>query len=297
MLITNPAAARTTEEGRRTVGRVFEAAGWTIEHVITQAPGDARRLATEAVNAHFDSVVVFGGDGTTMQAAAALVGSDVALGLIPGGTGNLLAGNLRIPGAPVPAARMIAEGRSRRIDLARVQRPDGVHYFAVAGGAGADARIMGETESDSKRRWGIGGYFATLFRVLPEIRSIPYRITVDGEAFVTPAAVALVLNCGELIPPLFPVRRGVRLDDGVLDVVAVAVDSPWGAARGILRVVQNLVLDTGSTRYLMYARGREVTIAPDEVQPVQFDGDTAGTTPFTATVVPGAIRVMAPDGR
>ena len=63
----------------------------------TGGPGDARRLAAYGVAEKVDVVAVFGGDGTTMQAAAALVGTDVPLGVIPGGTGNLLAGNLRIP--------------------------------------------------------------------------------------------------------------------------------------------------------------------------------------------------------
>ena len=92
-------------------------------------------------------VGVFGGDGTTMQAAAALVGHETALGVIPGGTGNLLAGNLRIPSHPVRAARALLAGRMRPLDLGRMERVDGPHYFAVACGAGYDARVMAETST------------------------------------------------------------------------------------------------------------------------------------------------------
>jgi diacylglycerol kinase family enzyme len=239
-------------------------------------------------------VAVFGGDGTTMQAASALVGSGVILGLVPGGTGNILAGNLRVPQSPIAATELIVHGRSRRIDLGRVERSDGVHYFSVACGVGADARIMGGTLTPDKRRWGILGYFATMARVLPEIRSTVHAITVDGRRFEAPAAVALVLNCGELIPPLVRLRRDTKLDDGLLDLVVVAADSVWDCTRAVLRAFQNVVLDTGPTPYLLYGRGEQITIETEIPEPVQFDGDLAGITPVTTTVVPGALSIFAP---
>jgi diacylglycerol kinase (ATP) len=239
-------------------------------------------------------VVVLGGDGTTMQAAAALVGTNVSLGLVPGGTGNVLAGNLRLPRDPVQATRVILRGRSEPIDLGRLERADGVHYFGVGCGAGADARIMHETGAGAKRRWGIGGYFATLFRVLPEVRSTPCVITVDGHAFSFRAALVLVLNCGEMIPPLVRVRRGTVPTDGVLDVLALTADSVWGCARAAFRVFQNVMVGTGPTSYLAYARGRQVQIEAEAPMPVQYDGDLAGETPVAADVVPNAIQVMVP---
>ena len=107
--------------------------------------------------------------------------------------------------------------------------------------------------------------------------------------------MVLILNCGEMIPPLVRVRREAAPDDGVFDVVAVAADTPWQVARGFWRVLANVALDTGGTAYLRYARGTEVTIEADPPEPVQFDGDLAGETPVTAVVEPGAIRVMAPE--
>ncbi|HEX6106006.1 MAG TPA: diacylglycerol kinase family protein, partial [Gemmatimonadales bacterium] len=130
LLITNPAAARTQPRAVDGVMRTLRAAGWEAEVLATGGPGDARRLAESAVAEGMDVVAVFGGDGTTMQAAAALVGTEVSLGVIPGGTGNLLAGNLRIPASPERAARTLVAGRPRPFDLGRMQRPDGLHYFA-----------------------------------------------------------------------------------------------------------------------------------------------------------------------
>lgn len=295
LLITNPVAARTNESTPRRVARCLAQAGWSLEVATTAAPGDARELTRQAVVSGVDVVAVFGGDGTTMQAAAALVGTEVPLALIPGGTGNLLAGNLRIPASPAKAAQVLMNGRRRRIDLGRVTLPDGIHYFGVACGAGVDALVMGSTAAADKRRWGIGAYWATTLRVLPGLRSTPCRITVDGEPFDARVALVLIMNCGEMIPPLIRVRPEIAPDDGFLDLVAVTADTTWEGIRGLCRVVldgRRTVIR--ETPYLRYARGTRFTVEPATPLPVQFDGDPVGVTPFTAEVVPGALVVMTP---
>ena len=201
LLIANPAAARTHHDAVATIMQTLRAAGWTGEVLATGGPGDARRLAEYGVAERVDVVAVFGGDGTTMQAAAALVGTDVALGVIPGGTGNLLAGNLRIPSLPARAAKALVSARPRPFDLGRMDRASGTQYFAVACGAGYDARVMSETLSEHKQRWGMAAYVATTLRLIGEVRSSTHVITIDGVEWDANAAMVLVANCGEVIPP------------------------------------------------------------------------------------------------
>jgi diacylglycerol kinase (ATP) len=292
-LIANPVAGRTTDARLEAVLRTLGESGWSVEWARTSGPDDARQLATQAVADGVDLVAVLGGDGTTMQAAAALVGTGVKLGLLPGGTGNVLAGNLRIPRGPIQAAELVCRGQSRRIDLGRIERSARVDYFGVACSAGVGARIMGETGMLDKRRLGIGGYFQTLFRVVPEIRSSRFHVTVDGHRQEVIGAEVLILNCREIIPPV-PVHPTASLDDGLLDVMVLAADSPWEVARGMGWAFANVLLDAGTTDRLRYFRGREITIEAEPVQLVQFDGDLAGRTPLTVTVCPGAIDVIAP---
>lgn len=297
LLIANPIAARTRDSTRQRVVEYLGREGWQVEMAVTTGPGDARELATQGVASGVDAVAVFGGDGTSMQAAAALVGTGVALALIPGGTGNLLAGNLRIPTNPVRAARSLVKGKRRTIDLGRVALPDGEHYFGVACGAGVDAAVMGDTATADKRRWGIGAYFASTFRVLPRIKSSVCTITVDDVCFDFGAAIVLIMNCGEMIPPLVRVRPEISPEDGLLDLVAIAADTPWEGVRGLLRVVfDGHREEIRQTRYIRYARGTRFTVAPAESMPVQFDGDPVGHTPFTAEVRPQALVVMVPEG-
>lgn len=294
LLITNPAAARTRASAVDVLMGAFATAGWKAEVTATGGPGDARRLAAEGVAGGAEIVAVFGGDGTTMQAAAALVGTDVALGVIPGGTGNLLAGNLRIPSAPARAVRALVTARPKLFDLGRMQRADGEHYFAVACGAGYDARVMAETLAEHKRRWGMAAYVATTLRLIREIRSTDHIITIDGVVYDANAAMVLVANCGEVFPPYVRLGAGIRPDDGLLDVIVVRANGFGQSVRAVWDLLRMAPEVEGMDTFVGYARGREVRVESQPVQPVQLDGEGGGETPFTATVVPQAIRIMVP---
>jgi YegS/Rv2252/BmrU family lipid kinase len=294
LVITNPAAARTQPRAVEAVMRTLRASGWEAEVLATGGPGDAKQLAEYGVGKGVDVVAVFGGDGTTMQAAAALVGTEVSLGVIPGGTGNLLAGNLRIPASPDRAARALVTGHPQRFDLGRMERPSGVQYFAVACGAGYDARVMAATLSEHKRRWGMAAYVATTLRLISEIRSTAHVITIDGVEYDANAAMVLVANCGEVIPPFVRLRRSIRPDDGLLDVVVMRANSFGQSVRAVWDLLRDAPNPEGEDTFVGFATGREIRVETDPVQPVQLDGEPGGVTPFTASVVPGAIRIMVP---
>jgi YegS/Rv2252/BmrU family lipid kinase len=294
LLITNPAAARTAAIAVNAILTTLRGAGWDVEALATGGPGDARHLAQYGVAEKVDVVVVFGGDGTTMQAAAALVGTEVALGVIPGGTGNLLAGNLRIPASPARAARALLKAKPRLFDLGRMERPAGPQYFAVACGAGYDARVMAGTLSEHKRRWGMAAYVATTLRLMSELRSTLHSLTIDGVEYEANAAMVLVANCGEVIPPFVRLGPGITPDDGLLDVVVVRADNFPQSIRAVWDLLRLTPGSSGPDAYVGHVRGREVKVETDRPQPVQLDGEPGGTTPFTASVVPGAIRIMVP---
>jgi YegS/Rv2252/BmrU family lipid kinase len=290
LLITNPLAARTDPEVVRTVSNVLAREGWEVDVVGTTRPGHAAELAAEGVRDGADVVAVYGGDGTTMQAVKGMRGSEVPLGMIPGGTGNLLAGNLRIPRDPRKAALAIARGTARRIDLGLMERPDGPHYFAVAAGAGFDAELMAGTTREAKRRWKMAAYVARAWETMGTVKSVRCRITVDDRTMEGTAASVLVANCAEFIPPLLKFRKGVALDDGLLDVVVLSAE---GLFESLGVVLEWITGDDGSTR-VQYARGRAVRVEMEPAQPTQVDGEPAGRTPFAVELLPGALRVLAP---
>jgi YegS/Rv2252/BmrU family lipid kinase len=296
LLIANLAAARTAWAGIDRVAGTLRDGGWEVEVLATQGPGHARELAEHGVKKNVDVVTVFGGDGTTMQAAAALVGTDVALGVIPGGTGNLLAGNLRIPLSPIRAARALLTAQPQPFDLGRMERPNGIQYFAVACGAGYDARVMAATLSQHKRRWGMAAYVATTLRLIAGIQSTLHIITIDGVQYEAHAAMVLVANCGEVIPRIVRLGPGITPTDGFLDVIVLRADSFSQSVRAVWDLIRLAPGVVGGGTFVGHARGREVRVESDEIQPVQLDGEPGGETPFTASVVPGAIRIMVPRG-
>ncbi len=297
LLIANPGAARTDGGVVRQIERVFNMAGWQVETLATGGPGDARQLAEYGVEQQVDIVAVLGGDGTIMQAASGLVGTGVPLGVLPGGTGNQLAGNLRLSFNPVRAAQALVTGVPRPFDLGCVARPDGAHYFAVAGGAGLDARVMRATESAHKRRWGQLAYVATTLRLLSETATVPFHIVADGEAYEFDACMVMVANCGEIIPPLLKLGQGITPYDGVLDLIAVSASSVGTGLRAVWNVVRETKGVYGETVFAARLRGAEIRIeTPSGAEPVQLDGETFGETPFVATVVPGAIQLIHPKG-
>jgi YegS/Rv2252/BmrU family lipid kinase len=294
LLIANPAAARTDEAAEKAVLDTLRAGGWRVDLARTTGPGDARQLADAGVRDGLDAIAVLGGDGTTMQVAGALVGSAIRLCVIPGGTGNLLAGNLRVPSDPVRAARVLLTGKTRRIDLGRVERDDGEHFFAVACGAGYDARVMEGTRPEVKRRWGMAAYVATTFRLIPLIRSVPHKVTVDGVVIEASATIAMIANCREIIPPMVQLKRDVSFDDGLLDVFLLSGHGVFSSIRAILHLLQERYTLDAEGGFVAHARGRQIRIESAHPEPVQLDGDLAGTTPLSASVVPHAVDVCTP---
>ncbi len=298
LLIVNPAAARTRSAAVRGVEEVFRREGWQIDSHATGGPGDARTMAAEGIASGAEMVVVFGGDGTTMQAAAAMVGTEVPLAVIPGGTGNQLAGNLRVPPGARRAAVALLAGTARPLDLGRVERNDGSHYFAVACGTGVDARVMAETLPQQKRKWGTMAYLATTIRLLPDLQALPFLLTIDGVEYDAAAAVVLVANCGELTTPVaLKLGAGISPEDGVLDVIVLHAESAGGGLRAMWDLLRDAQGTYGKDVFAAHARGTAITVTCDAGEPpMQIDGELAGVTPFSAIVVPGAIRVVHPQG-
>jgi YegS/Rv2252/BmrU family lipid kinase len=291
LLIENPVASRVTPAGTRSVVETLEHAGIDVTVVRTEGHGDATRLARQGVADGHDFVAVYGGDGTVMQAVAGMQGTDAVLGVLPGGTANLLAANLRIPRDPARAAAVIAGGTPRAIDLVHLVTSEGPRFYAVGAGTGYDADMMAGTSTAQKERWGVLAYVGFVLRTAHRIRPKPVTVTVDGRTQVWPAASVLVANCAEILPPVLKLGNRVTIDDGVLDVVILNAHGMLSAAWTVVSLL------TGrETERVRRLRGSEVRVETEEPQPVEADGDVCGCTPFEARVLPGALRVMVPTG-
>lgn len=172
-LIYNPASGRRRKKRSQDIAHVEEilrAAGVQVEICATKHAGSAIQQVQEAAGRGFDTVIACGGDGTAnealngiMRACAERSSVDIALGLMPLGSGNLLASDLGLPSDPVEAAKKLLtyQPREFRPGVVCSQGENGPEkrYFLVAAGVGADAELMYRTEVEAKELWGRNAYF------------------------------------------------------------------------------------------------------------------------------------------
>jgi diacylglycerol kinase (ATP) len=271
----------------------LESAGWTVETALVDRKRELRKRTARAVKSQADVVVAVGGDGAVLQVIQALAETEVALGIVPMGTGNLLAGNMRIPRKPEAAIGLIIDGGRRTIDLGRVEVGSKRRVFAVACGIGFDAEVMQATAKKHKLRWGKLAYVASAIRRRDTVRNVTHVVTIDGVESTMDAAQLFVANFGGMGMAIQP-RLRVRPDDGVFEVIVVRAS---GALPGLLagwEALRQRRHGESSEGHAFRAKAREVRVETDPDRLVEIDGTVIGTTPLEASILPASLTVIVP---
>jgi YegS/Rv2252/BmrU family lipid kinase len=294
LIIVNPKAGQETlARLRRRLGGAFAARDVAFDIVTTERSGHATELAREAAQLGFAKVCVVGGDGTLAEAATGLVGTQVPLALIPRGTANQVAQNLRIPAALEKAVDVAIFGTPQPIDLGQING----RAFALVAGAGFDAAVMTSATRELKERWGFGAYIYAALKQALSAQPVRFIITTDDTTVEVSGVSVMIANVGSLFTKYIPLRFPLTpkplssWHDGLFDVVVVAPHNVpdwatvlWNAA----------LMRFGGSDRLIHLQARTVTIAADPPVPTQIDGDPVGTTPLTATVLENGVRLMLP---
>jgi diacylglycerol kinase family enzyme len=286
-VVVNPTSVDAAAR-RALLTRLLAARGWGVLWYETtpEDPGSGQTLA--ALRAGADVVLSCGGDGTVRACAHALAGSGVPLGLLPAGTGNLLARNLGLPLLTEPAVDVALSGDVRKIDLAVLEG----QHFAVMAGLGFDAAMLAATPKALKARIGWPAYIVGIARSLRE-RSISVQLRLDDDpALERRVRGLLVGNVGRLQGGL-PLLPDAAPDDGVLDVVVLAPRSvrDWLVVLYFL-LVRHRRPDVRLERF----RARRVRVDCPREHACQVDGDVLPDPrqQLDITVVPGALAVRVP---
>lgn len=292
-VVLNP-TKRDRHDLRGTIEAICRQEGWEpplwLETTIDDPGGGQTR---EAIEAGVDVVIAAGGDGTVRSVAEQLAGTDVALGLLPLGTGNLLARNLDMSvDRPEWAVRTALWGQDRRIDVG-LAKMDGApaHVFLVLAGLGFDATVMAGTRTELKQLVGWWAYLEAGMRNLGGPRTKVDLAIDDGEPMSRKIRTVLGGNCGRL-PGGIDLMPGAKIDDGILDIMSVAPLGYFGwvgvAARVLLRAKRGLPV-------VESFQGTKVVIEAENELDVQLDGDMIGnTSSLTMEVEPGALLVRVP---
>jgi diacylglycerol kinase family enzyme len=168
LLLYNPESGRRRRRRSADVEAAaiaFQQAGVEPVVELTRGPGSALVQSREAIARGCDAVIVCGGDGTVNEVLPAVVGTEIALGVVPLGTANGLANDLGIPGDPTTAARVLASAPTRSVAVPRIDttRPGGerdARYWIMGAGIGADAYMVYRLTLAFKQRWGMAAYYA-----------------------------------------------------------------------------------------------------------------------------------------
>lgn len=246
--------------------------------------------ARAAVEAKATLVIAVGGDGTVTACAGALGGTRVALGIVPAGTGNLLARNLAIPLQLDRAVEVALAGVDRRIDVLQ----SGDETYVVMAGIGLDAAMIRDTDDDLKERIGWLTYLGGARRAIMGTPRQTYRITFDnGASVIQQRAVGVVVaNVGGLTGGL-TLFTDARPDDGRFDVLILSPHKRFGHWISMLARVAVRRLDDDAR--VRITQAKQVTITTDVAAPTQFDGEHRGDTrELSVTVRPGALIVRCP---
>jgi diacylglycerol kinase (ATP) len=280
--------------------RVLQSAGVDGRAEATAGAGQATVQVREAIEAGCDTVLACGGDGTIHDVLQGLVGTSVALGIIPLGTANVLAHDLGLPLRPEVAAKALLKAQSRRIAVGEISYLDfasrpASRYFTVTVGVGADARLFYKLNAESKKALGMASYYLKACDLWLTHGMEFFRVEdiEDGRphtAEVTQLLAVRIANFGGVLRKLAPEASLLRDD---LRLVLFRTKSRWAylqwVARGFCRA-------DWKVPGIELAFSREVTIAEvaDKRIFVEADGELLGTLPAKITIVPDGLTLLVP---
>ncbi len=269
------------------------AAGWDDPLLLETAADDpGRAMTAQARDTQVDRVVVAGGDGTVRVVASGLADSGISLGVIPAGTGNLLARNLGIPLKEAAALELAVSDQVRTIDLIEIRADEREpEHFAVLAGMGVDAMIMDEVNPDLKSTIGSAAYFLAAAKALGRL-PIELEISIDGgRPRRRKAMLCAIGNVGKLTGNLTLIPEA-RPDDGLLDVWVASPHRFTHWLRLLLRVItRRRQRDDRVDQW----RGRTVRVTLSSPDTYQLDGDVEGECrSLQAEVRPNALHLCLP---
>lgn len=308
-LIYNPASGQHSARRSAYVQNALaelRQAGIEAEALETHAPGSGKSLALAAVRQGYDTVLACGGDGTVHEVLQPLVGTEVALGVVPLGTANALAQNLGLGRNPVKALRALMKAEPMQVQVGRIffQEPNGAEswrYFTVAAGIGADALLMSSMDPELKRRYGYALYILEAFKIWATnpfpLFDASFSRNGNGRARVEKVSQLLAVRIRSFGGALGVLAPGATLRKKDLSVVAFKTRSRLRYLRFLLativgrqtfsRTIELLDADAVECRPL---NGSKASVF------VEADGEVLGALPARIELARETLQLLVPPG-
>jgi YegS/Rv2252/BmrU family lipid kinase len=257
---------------------------YQIRH--TEYAGHATKIAAEAVNNHFDTVVAIGGDGTVNEIGAALSHTSTALGIIPLGSGNGLARHLQIPFSLENALKTILEGKKIKIDTCYL----GENAFFCTSGTGFDALVSYRFSKDAKGR-GLINYARIAMKTYLDYQPQTYQLNIDGSIISTQAMMITVANAAQFGNNAY-ISPEADITDGFLDVCIVQAFPKW---QGASIFAASFMKTIHQNKFVKIYKAKKVSILPINAQAhAHIDGDYVQNSkvPFEYSINNKSLHVL-----
>jgi diacylglycerol kinase (ATP) len=295
VLIANPKTGRHAKRKKSAIQTVCEhlaSVGVNFDLVFTTGPGDATRIAARAASDGVNQTIIFGGDGTINEALQGLVGTETRLAILPRGTANVLARELKLPLSLRRAADVIVKGKARRIHvgLAIDEAQKIRRYFLLMAGIGLDAAVVRRVNPQLKRYLGKGAFWLTGLSQLAHWHPVPFNIEVNGRTYC--ATFASVGNAPSYGGDL-AITPGASLDRPEFEICIIQATSRLRYMRLLSYAMRSSGLQPGE-KEVCFVRSTQARASGNDVA-VQVDGEVIGVLPMRFEIAPESIEVLVPD--
>lgn len=285
-LVANPIAGQgRAAEIARISTKEFKRLGYVADLRFTERIGHGAILARQAVETGYGVVVAIGGDGTIYEVANGIANSAVILGIIPGGTTNVLSVELGLPSSPQEAINLILRGKTRKIDVGLTSTQK--HFLLVAG-IGFDAAVVRNLDYSLKRRVRNFAFVVSGFKALISYKVPKLSIEIDGKSY---KGSFVVIGNSRHYGLIFSITTKAKIDDGLLDICIFHGLKKLSYYKYLIGVLTHTHLMFKDVTYLQTTK---VKIKSNRRTYVQADGELAGELPMEFEILPGFLGVITP---
>jgi YegS/Rv2252/BmrU family lipid kinase len=290
-LIFNPVAGQNNPEQDLAIIRAILEPAIALDIYLTTEEVDAGELVQEAIARGVETVIASGGDGTLSAAAAALVGTNIPLGVIPRGTANAFASALKLPDTIDAACEIILAGATRQVDAAMCNGKP----MVLLAGIGFEAETVEKADRDAKNRFGLLAYILAGIKQLQEMEAFEAEIETEDKIITVAAVAVTVANAAPATSILAQGPAGVIVDDGLLDVTLIAPANVAGAIAASYHLFRTALSGNPVERDdIGYLKAKHLKITTNPPQKVVLDGEIIGTTPIEVECIPGGLTILVP---
>jgi YegS/Rv2252/BmrU family lipid kinase len=233
---------------------------------------------------------VYGGDGTIIEAISGLIGSEIPLIILPGGSANVVATELGIPKDFKEVCTLLVHGllETKTIDVGQFDK----HYFITGISIGFGADLVKGADRETKNKIGILAYFLSAAAALKKTKKTIYHLKIDGQEHELQGLTCIITNTGNLGFTKISLDKHIDISDGFLDVVILRK-----ASLGLLKHIVVTLLKRERPHNLelvQHWQGKDISVSSTPQQTVQCDGEVLEEMPLHIKIIPGAIKVLVP---